>query len=166
MQYSHQYPAQSKQYVVSSVLFVLLTPALDFATSILAHPPQGNNAAQPFLIFDTPCTSLGQTQAALVALGVPHNELGQWQTLYLWTEIQKDLQSGWDPKEDIEKYLTPFFENRGGRQYRCIAPVREGEPGGVCGWQGAKKDRTISHICGHLGYNAYVCNGECDRPGW
>jgi hypothetical protein len=126
--------------------------------------PQGNN--KPFLVSGTPCASWEQAQASLIALGVPHHELGQWQDLYLWDDIRSALQTGWDPREEIEKYLTPFFHYLGDRKFRCVAPVGNGPQGAVCGWEGTKKDRTISHICGHFGYNAYICNGECGRPGW
>ena len=127
---------------------------------------QGNNPPQPFLVYGTPCTSWEQTQAALITMGVPHAELGRWRDLYLWADIQKALRDGWDPREEIENYLTPFFEYLGDRRYRCVAPVRNGNPGQVCGWEGAKKDRTISHICGHFGYNAHICGGQCGRVGW
>jgi len=110
-----------------------------------------------------PCTSWEKASATLIAMGVPHNELGRWHILYQWQDIQQALQNGWDPEEEIENYLTPFFEYLGDRRFRCIAPVRPGE---VCGWEGAKKDRTISHICGHFNYNAYICGGQCHRVGW
>ena len=101
-----------------------------------------------------------------MAFGVPRDELGRWHSLYLWGDIKQALQNGWDPMEEIEKHLTPFFEYLGGRMFRCIAPVQNGKPGEVCGWEGAKKDRTISHICGHLNYNAFICSGQCQRPRW
>jgi hypothetical protein len=107
-----------------------------------------------------------QVQTTLIALGVPHHELGQWQDLYLWDDIRSALQTGWDPREEIEKYLTPFFHHIGDRKFRCVAPVGNEPGGGVCGWEGVKKDRTINHICRHLDYKAYVCNGECGRPRW
>ena len=118
---------------------------------------------QPHLILSAPCTSWEKTKATLLAMGVPHNELERWHSLYLWEDIRQLLQGGWDPREEIEKHLTPFFEYLGDRRFRCLAPVRQGE---VCGWEGAKKDRAISHICGHLNYNAYICGGQCNRVGW
>ena len=121
---------------------------------------------QPYFILGTPCTSWEEAKASLIAMGVPRNELGRWHSLYLWGDIQQALQNGWDPREEIERHLTPFFEYLGGRNFRCIAPVRNGKPGEVCNWEGAKKDRTISHICGHLNYNAFICNGQCNRVGW
>jgi len=114
----------------------------------------------------TYCVSWEQTRIALIEMGVPHNQLQQWHNLYLWDELQQALQGEWDPREEIEKHLTPFFEYLGDRRYRCIAPMREGRPGEVCGWEGTKRDRTTSHICGHLGYNAWVCEGQCGRIGW
>ena len=129
-------------------------------------PPKGNNPIQPFLVFGTPRVSWEQTQTALIGMGVPHTQLQQWHSLYLWDELHQALQGGWDPRQEIEKHLTPFFEYLGDRRYRCIAPMREGRPGEVCGWEGTKRDRTTSHICGHLGYNAWVCEGQCGRIGW
>ena len=171
MQYPPQPPAQCQYQVVYftlfyAFLFTSLTRALDLAAPITAPIFQGDDTNGSFIVFDAPCTSWEQTQAALIAMGVPHGELGRWYDLYLWQDIQNALQNGWDPREEIEKYLIPFFEYLGNRKFRCVAPVRHGRQGEVCGWEGTKKDRTISHICGHLGYNAYICNGQCGRANW
>ena len=132
----------------------------------LIPPLKGNNQAQSFIVFGTPCVSWEQTQAVLTGIGVPQNELQRWHSLYLWGELQQAIQGGWDPREEIPKYLTPFFEYLGDRRFRCIAPMRDGRSGEVCGWEGAKRDRTTSHICGHLGYNAWVCDGQCGHIEW
>ena len=47
----------------------------------------GNNPNDSFFTFDTAFTSWEQSRAALVALGVPHDELGRWYELYLWDDI-------------------------------------------------------------------------------
>jgi len=150
-------------------------PSLDVAARLVENQPSNSLASVlPLVhrpndpqqdernILGAPCT-WEKTRATLIAMGVPHNELGRWHTVYLWVDIQQALQNGWDPEEGIEEHLTPFFEYFGDRLYRCIAPV---PPGEVCGWTGSKKDRTISHICGHFNYNPYICGGQCHRVGW
>ena len=164
MQSSQQHPAQGEYSINHLVLFISLMSTSALPASIPARSQKGNNLTQPPLVFDTPCTTWEQTQAALIAIGVPHNQLDQWHNLWLWADIERSLQSGWDPKEGIDNYLNPFLENLGSRRFRCTAPVRGGNPGLVCGWEGTKKDRAISHVCGHFGYNAWICDGTCGRP--
>lgn len=166
MQYSQQHPAQGEYSINHLTLFTSLTSTLALPAAIPVRTPKVNNLIQPFLVLGTPCTSWEQTQAVLVAMGVPPSELGRWHILWQWADIEKDLQGGWDPKEEIENYLTPFLESLGQRKFRCVAPVRSGNPGQVCGWEGTKKDRAVSHVCGHFGYNAWICNGQCGRSWW
>jgi len=161
-----QQPAQSEWFMAWLILFISLTSPLDPPAPIPALTPKGNNPTQLFLVFRARCLSWEETQTALIGIGVPHDQLPQWRHLYHWDELQQALQRGWDPREEIEKHLTQFFEYLGDRKFRCIAPMRNGGAGEICSWEGAKRDRTISHICGHLGYNAWVCEGQCGRIGW
>jgi hypothetical protein len=51
------------------------------ATAVI---PQGNIPSQPMLTLGAPCTSWEKTRATLIAMGVPHHELGRFHSLYLW----------------------------------------------------------------------------------
>jgi hypothetical protein len=81
-----------------------------------------------------------------------------------WAGIRDALKDGWDPREEIEKYLVPFFEYLGHRKFRCVVRIAGSRE--VCGQEEAEKGQMISHICIHLGYFPYACGGQCGRIGW
>jgi len=120
----------------------------------------------PAVVFGTPCAVWEETSYHLLQLGVPQDELPSWQILWRlqrWNELKKALEQGWDPQESISTFLDDFCLSLGNGMYRCLAPENNG---GACGRDGERKDRTISHMCEHLGYNPYVCGGACENVKW
>ena len=123
-------------------------------------------AIDPVVVFGTPCATWEDTSHHLLHLGVPQEEFPTWQMLWRlqrWSELRKSLDQGWDPQQNISNFLDDFCLSLGNGMFRCLAPDNEG---GVCGRDGERKDRTISHICDHLGYNPYVCGGACGNGNW
>lgn len=123
-------------------------------------------AIDPTVVFGTPCATWEETSYHLLQLGVPEDQLASWQTLWRrqrWNELKEALEQGWDPQESISTFLDAFCLSLGNGMFRCLAPENDG---GVCGRDGERKDRTISHVCEHLGYNRYVCGGACGNVNW
>ena len=82
-----------------------------------------------------------------------------------WADIQKALQDRQNSGEEIEKYLTRFFECNDIQRFRCVVPVEDGKPGQVCGWEGTKNN-CICHISEHFGYKPFIYLGQCGPDGW
>jgi hypothetical protein len=123
-------------------------------------------AIDPAAAFGTPCTTWQETSYHLLQLGVPQEELASWQTVWRlqkWNELKGALVQGWDPREGIATTLDDFYLPLGNGSFRCLAPESNG---GVCGRDGERKDRTISHLCEHLGYTPYFCGGVCGEANW
>ena len=124
------------------------------------------HAIDPTLAFGTPCGTWEETSYHLIQLGVPQEELPNWQALWRfqrWNELKGALAQGWDPREDISAFLNDFCFSLGNGIFRCLVPDSNR---GTCGREGERRDRAISHACEHLGYSPYVCSGECGNANW
>ena len=120
----------------------------------------------PVILYCTPCTTWEEASHRLLQFGVPQEQLPTWQMLWRlqsWNELKKSLAQGWDPQENISNSLDEFCLSLENGMFRCLAPDNEGV---VCGRDGERKDRIVSHICEHLGYNPYVCGGACGSVNW
>jgi hypothetical protein len=128
--------------------------------------PHATDPTDPIITFSTPGGTWEETCHHLLQLGVTREELPSWHSLWRlqrWHSLKGALEQGWDPHESISTCLDDFCLSLGNRIFRCLAPEKDG---GVCGRDGQRKDRTISHVCNHLGYNPYVCGGICGDANW
>ena len=116
-------------------------------------------AIDPTVVFGTYCATFEETSYRLLQLVAPE-ELTSGQTRWRrqrWNELKEALEQGWDPQESISIFLDDFYLSLGNGMFRCLAPENGG---GTCGRDEESKDRTISHVCEHLGYDRYACSAN------